>query len=390
MHRAPAHAIAVENGSRSRFARRAILTCLATLTLFLSNLAADAGLGEARSCNYQTGLTAYNSVSALPGSCWRPYADSSPFNRRIGKRSPLQPGSRAIVRRMVSAAPAGQIVAGDPVRDGGTPIYFADPGDPQFTLRCTKDWGTCPIEGMKVNVPNEAMPAGGFATEGYDHDAHMTIIDPSKQWEYDLWHTESKPSGGGELKFGWGSRVALNGTGLGGQARAAQFGNLGGVIRAAELRAGQIDHALTIVVPCTDTFVYPAQRTGLSCAEAGLPSANAVPMGAHFQLNMSPKRIKRLKAPRWKKAILRALRRYGAYASDTTGHANEWGFEVESGASYTSFGLPDPLATYGKQIGLHPEDYNGNGTQEYWFDLASKVKWSKLRIVSPCVAQASC
>jgi hypothetical protein len=370
-----------------------MLTSITTLILFVSALAVPPEDIEAKSCGYGTALAAYDSATVLPGWCWRPYAETSPFNRRIGKRPPLLPGSRAIVSRLVDGVPPLQIVAGDPVRDGGTPIYFAEAADPDFTLHCTADFGgRCPIEGMRIDIPDAAMPTGGVATPQWDHDAHLTVVDPAKQWEYDLWHVEQKPAGGGDLYFGWGGRLPIDGDGRAEVASgsASRYGTLAGLIRTAEFRAGKINHALAMVVPCTDQFIYPAGWIGAPCDSVGLPSDNAVPMGAHFQLRMSKRKIAELKAPRWKKAILIALSTYGAYASDTTENASEWGFEVESGASRTSFGLPDPLVEYGKKLGLEPRDYNGNDHMEYWFDLPSKVKWRQMRIVDPCVAEGTC
>jgi hypothetical protein len=371
-----------------------MLTSITTLLLFVSSLAVSPEDIEAKGCNYRAGVAAaFDSATVLPGWCWRPYADGTPFNRRIGKRPPLLPGSRAIVRRLVDGVPPLQIVAGDPVRDGGTPIYWAESSDPDFTLHCTADFGgQCPIEGMRIDIPDAAVPTAGVATPEWDHDAHMTVVDPVKQWEYDLWHVEEKPAGGGDLYFGWGGRLPIDGTGRAHVASgsASRMGTLGGVIRTAEFRAGRINHALAMVVPCTDHFVYPAGWIGGPCADYGLPSENAVPMGAHFQLKMSKRTIAELNVPRWKKAILTALSTYGAYATDTTEDANAWGFEVESGASHTSFGLPDPLVEYGKKLGLEPQDFNGNGHMEYWFDLPRKVKWERMRIVDPCVAEGTC
>jgi hypothetical protein len=218
----------------------------------------------------------------------------------------------------------------------------------------------------------------------------MTVIDADSGWEYDLWHVEAKPDGGGTIEIGWGGRTRIDGDGLGSGGTSARYGNLAGVIRSAELTSGRIDHALAMVVPCTNTKVYPAEFFDLSCADAGLPGANAPAMGSRFQLNMTAKQIKKLKVPKWKKAILTALRVYGAYVSDTTGDPTQWGFEVESGASFTSFGQPDPMVQLAQRSKIPSGDYNGNGQTEYWFDMAKGVPWNKMRVLAPCTSQGTC
>jgi hypothetical protein len=239
-----------------------------------------------------------------------------------------------------------------------------------------------------VRAPAAARPAGGFATPGNDHDAHMTIVDQQSGWEYDLWNVQSKTSS--TLNFGWGGRTRIDGNGLGSAGVAAGYGGLAGPIRIKELQGGQINHALTMAVPCTDSYVYPANGAGLHCSGAGLPASRSIPMGAHFVLGMSLSDIAALNLPSWKKTILAALATYGAYVSDTTGVSSSWGFERESSEDYTSFGQADPWVQFARSIGLRPYDFNGNGYQEYWFDLASGVPWSRLRVVGTCAATGSC
>ncbi len=277
-----------------------------------------------------------------------------------------------------------------PGQDAGNPTYFPDSADPLYTLHCNRPWGTCEIEGHQIRVPAQALPAQGYATAEDDHDAHMTIVDQASGWEYDLWNVRSKPDAGGTLVFGWGGRTRIDGNGLGSGGTSAHFGNLAGIIRSEELLAGRIDHALVMGVPCSDSFVYPADNHGLPCRAAGLPSAHSWPTGSHFQLNVKPKKIKRWKIPRYRKAIAIALSRYGAYVSDTSGLATEWGFEIESGATYQSFGAEDGLTRLARALKLPPEDYNNNGIGEYWFNVDKGIKWSKLRIVAPCVARGAC
>ena len=111
-----------------------------------------------------------------------------PFNRPISAAPPVHANSAAIVARVLAFGAASNLVAGtaDTTSDWQHPTYYPQASDPLFTLHCTQPWGTCPIEGMQIRVPDAARPAGGS-------DAHMTIVDQATGWEYDLWSVTSKP-----------------------------------------------------------------------------------------------------------------------------------------------------------------------------------------------------
>jgi len=237
---------------------------------------------------------------------------------------------------------------------------------------------------MRVPVPDAAL-----AARGSDH--HIAILTPDG-CEYHLWNVSSKPLGGGTLVFELGGRTRVDGNGLDSYGTAARFGNLAGVIRAQELIAGHIDHALFITVKCTSTstgfgydtrpapgggqsaFVYPASHGGSSCSATD--NAGAPPMGARFQLALSDAQIQALSVPAWKKTILTALAHYGGYVGDTGGPG--FAFQFESGTTYTSFGVTDPLVTFARANNL--PTYNGT----YVYNMASGVDWARyLRVLTP-------
>jgi hypothetical protein len=315
-------------------------------------------------------------AGSWPGACWRPFGSTSPFNRPIPASPRLVGNSSAIVQRMLSlyGGPA-KMTAGeaDGTWDYSHPLYYATAGDPVFTLHCYESsWGTCPIEGHRIRIPDAARPAAG-------DDAHMAVIDYASGWEYDLYKVRSKPAGGGVLEFRWGGRTRLDGDGLGTNATAAHFALSAGIIRPEEIAAGRIDHALFMVVKCTGGTVYPAGGGGSGCADP----RNAPAGGMRFQLNYSPAEIDALRVPAWKKTILHALATYGAYIGDTGGAG--FNFQFQSGSTYTSFGVADRLVTWAKtQPGVIP--YQG----KYVFDLAPGVDWSRLRVIDPCVARDAC
>jgi len=337
-----------------------------------------AGGSSAAPCNLDQ--ASLHSGGRPPG-CWRPYADTSPFNRPIPDNPPLDPNSGALVRRVLGFGRLQNLLAGTSGRgdlDGGRPIYFSSSSDPTFKLHCTESWGRCALEGAVIRMPDRAKAAGGA-------DAHLSVVDPASGWEYDMWGVQNKPSGGGTLVFQWGGKTRIGGTGLGSDAVAAQYGTAAGVLRAEELASGEIDHALFMTVHCdSGGHVYPATKHGQSCGQDGMSNAGAPPEGARFQLAMSDAQIAALPVPDWKKTILRAMAHYGMIVGDTGG---SWGIATESGVVYTSFGQTDLWVSLAQQWGV---PYYGPD-QDWFFDLQDGVDWARyLRVVNPCVSRGSC
>ncbi|GAA3346895.1 hypothetical protein GCM10020358_59660 [Amorphoplanes nipponensis] len=287
-------------------------------------------------------------------------------------------GSAAIVGRVLDTGPVAGFVAGvaDTTSDWYHPLYWSQRTDPVYVVHCTESWGRCPVEDMPVRIPAAARPTGGS-------DGHLAVVSQYSGWEYDFWQVRSKPAGGGVLTVSWGGRTPITGDGLHAGATASDFGLAAGVIRAAELEAGTIDHALSVIVDCTsDAYVYPADKTPQVCADPENAPAN----GQHLWLDMTSAEIEALEAPDWKKTILRAMSTYGAYVEDTGDNVGI-AFQIESGSTFTSFGVTDPMVDF---AGRQTEDVTREG--DTWvFDMASDVDWAgRLRVVDPCVAAGDC
>jgi hypothetical protein len=288
--------------------------------------------------------------------------------------------SGQVVARLLGFGPINHLVAGGAgmEEDYAHPTYYARAGDPWFVLHCYEEsWGTCPIEGHRIRVPDAAQPAAGG-------DGHLTVVDQDSGWEYDLYKVRSKPAGGGVLEFRWGGRTRIDGDGLRSGATAAKFGSLAGIVRAEELAAGRIDHALFMTARCdAGRAVYPARGVGTSCAQVGESTAGAPPMGAHLWLAMTDSQIDVLPVPGWKKTILRAMATYGMFVGDTG--SGSWGIKKESGATYTSFGHPARFVEFAKANGWEPYE-------DVWVgNLRDGVDWAAhLRVLDPCVSQRTC
>jgi hypothetical protein len=319
-----------------------------------------------------------------PPACWRPYRPESPFNLRIPKNATELEGSQEISGKLVDAGTIGPIPAGDPERDFGIATYHAQPGDPTKTVTCIEDFGgTCDLEGVEVPMPQGAVPSGVWplAEPDDDWDSHLTVIDHASGLEYDLWNIRAMDSKTVTIK--WGGVTNVRGYGLGSDAVASQNGSIAGMVRAQELRAGKIDHALALFVPCTEGHVYPATKDGLDCSDNGFDDEGRPAMGAHFQLPADPTEL--AVAPPWKRAILEALDRYGAYVVDTSGTEGIWGLKHESPAGYTSQGEKDPFLELAIDSGVAPADPNENGILEYFFNFGTDVDFTRLRLVPPSI-----
>ena len=193
----------------------------------------------------------------------------------------------------------------------------------------------------------------------------MTVVDRESGWEYDLvqGRARSRP-GAGRSSSRWGGRTRLDGPGNGSGATASGFGNLAGIIRAPELARGR-DPARSVhgdPVQLRHT-VFPA--TG-GAGSRLLADGRTPPRWARASSSRCRTlRSTRCGVPAWKKTILRAMARYGMYFGDTG--SGGWGIQMESGATYTSFGLPDALRHL-RELRRGVPAYGG----DYVFDIGQR------------------
>ena len=102
-------------------------------------------------------------ATTLPGACWRPYSDSSPWNTPILGGTPTQSDSARLVANLGSPA-AGQSKFGDPdLETSNQPVYWsvASGADPMVTVECTDYGRACPVQGLQVPLaPGAALEPG--------------------------------------------------------------------------------------------------------------------------------------------------------------------------------------------------------------------------------------
>jgi hypothetical protein len=328
---------------------------------------------------------------AWPGSCWRPFSASSPFNQRLPADPRLAPGSARMIEGLSDLVGGGGPATIDiyPHGQGGDPVYWSRPSDPTFTIHCTKPWGRCPLEDREIQIPAGAEPErdpGSPPVRG-GTDRHLSVVDVADQRVYDLWQVQRKrlPASGGQLYISWGGVTSLRGSGIDGHgdATASHFSNIAGRVRAEELAAGKIEHALFIDVPCDGVgWVYPARAAGGACQNGD----EVPPMGSRLQLDYTPAEIEALHLPPWQRTLLLAMSEYGMFIGDT-GSTSLFSIERESGLQYSSTGHRDPWLWLARHQHISYSRAEGG---VYIADLAAGVDWSRLRVIAPCVSSNTC
>jgi hypothetical protein len=328
-------------------------------------------------------------------ACARPYAPNSVFNRTLPGSPQLAPDSHAIISGFQAhgvAFAGGQGTSALTTVSGRIAVYYSAPSDPVVTIHCTYYWGanTCSgangvvVDGAQVRMPTAAQSAPGS-------DSHMTVVDQASGREYDFEHATWEP-GHHTLDVWAGAEVPIGtdvGDGLGSGATAADFANLAGLITEPQLAAGKIDHAISIDVPCTEGYVFPATlANGQSCNDITTYHGGAEPaLGQLMQLHMSDAQIARFHGPSWEKTIMTAMAHYGVYINDTMGPGTpqEISFETESDVSYTSLGHKPLMANF-----IHRAGGSFSSGDNSWMVSAPKLPIGRLRVLAPCVAQGTC
>jgi hypothetical protein len=280
----------------------------------------------------------------------RPYSDASPFNTPIPSDVQVLPNSSTIVANSyLGTAPSPMRVSASPSVDYSHPIFHATSGDPSYTIRCNSGG----ITGMVIQIPAGARPTTSS-------DGHMAIVQPDG-WEYDLWQAQTPSAGTVRCNIGYRQRydglgivtadMKRSDSSLGG-GTASYFGEAAGLIRANEIQAGVIPHALFLVIKSGSSgSVYPAYKADAT------GNQNGPPMGQRFRLNMSDAAIDASCAPGWEKTVAKAMAHYGLYFGDTGGS----GFSpmMESALTYTAVGQPNPWDAVAAQYGIKQDPSYG-------------------------------
>jgi hypothetical protein len=335
-----------------------------------------------------------------------PYGSNAIWNRPMTNQNAplLLPDSAAIVGQAEANndGRAVSLIGWGAGWDEGHPVYIASKNDPVVKVQCTQYCDAA--YPSQIHIPADARPGDGG-------DGHITVVQPDGS-EFDTWASKQP---GSDWRAGdmISSRTAVScgnfysGTGFLNRDSAATVGGAclaGGLIRAAELEAGQINHALFTAVDCMTRsyYVYPArQPCDTQCTGRG----PHLPNGAHLWLDLNDAQVNALPVTRWEMTILRALHHYGAYVLDS-GSGSDRAHGVfspwfEDDAQFTALGVPNPMVRFAQRAGwnrisIPPHDGRFHSTYRYtftdsWSPLDGVGGWrAHMRVVDPCYAQGSC
>ena len=191
-------------------------------------------------------------------------------------------------------------------------LYVASPTDPMVQVQVPASWGH-PGGTISVRMPTSATGAVGT-------DGELLVIDGDKV--YNFWQFErTGTTTATASSYGWTDVVTGSGWGsktpfLGAGTTAVGSSQLGGLLVQAETDAGEIKHALQLVV---DYSLVKSGFANEAIAGDGGSSSGIVregellgiPPGTPMPAGLSPLGQK----------VFRALQQYGAYVVDVAGGA---------------------------------------------------------------------
>lgn len=322
-------------------------------------------------------------VASVPGRpiVGRLFAPDSVWNQPLVSNAPLDPASGKLAAHFAAEAEAeGKAGTGPFIQTYSytTPIYVVGRNQRPVRVAIDTDQTTSWVNSLqgasnKVPIPPRAQPAAGT-------DSEITIYQPStdRLWEYwdlrylnGMWHArwggainDVANNPGYYSPSSWSGALSVWG------ASGTSLPLVAGTMTLAELRSGQIDHALAITIPYprAGSVTWPAQRSD------GTGSSAELPEGAHLRLDPHLD-IPALHLPKIVEMIAVAAQRYGIIVRDQS-HA-DIGFFAEDPSQYGAkpmtasdpyygemrdangtpdrlHGVPDPHALFD---GMWPSDF---------------------------------
>jgi hypothetical protein len=273
-------------------------------------------------CLVPATASAATTIPPLP----RPFASTSFWNTPLPANAPLDPSSPALVAELVRQTRTW--VPWINTTSYSAPVYVVGPGQANVVVHLDHGgwWAGTFADGITlaqqlsaVPIPSGARPAGGS-------DRVMVIWQPSTDtmWEllqarhvpqdFDPW----SPLPGWHAE--WGAKIEHVSTGSGVVtypfgASSSGLAIAGGLISAAELQQGRIDHVVAMGLPQVKRGVPvpPATRT-----DGRYIGPNAISEGQRFRLDPSLD-IASLNLPPVTRAIAYAAQRYGIVVRDQSG-----------------------------------------------------------------------
>lgn len=242
--------------------------------------------------------------------------------------------------------------------------YVAEPGTPlvDVSFNDCQDKGYVP-EGLlgsdgqftQVPIPEGAVPSPGT-------DMALSIYSPETDQLWEFWITEQAADG--SWSACWGGRIDDVSTSPGHfegsfGATATGLSSTAGMVRLADVRAGRIEHAMSLAIPNPRVYTeysWPAQRS-----DGWDTDADAVPEGTRLRLDPSLD-VAALELHPLAEMIALAAQEYGFIVVDKAGAV----------AVIAESGAPEEAAT-----GVDPWAEFLAGTPDY--EMLADFPWEQLQ-----------
>lgn len=294
--------------------------------------AGPAGTGSASSGTTPSSTAAAACVTGsgkLAPSQWpaNPFAPTSFWNAPLAPNAPLDASSAAYVTELLR-----QVKSYGPwmnTTSYSAPVYVV-PGD-EPVQHVTLD-----MKGPDLQAALDAVPVPCDAKAAAGSDAQMVVWQPATDRMWEFWKMQKESDG---WHAGWGGEMDSVSTDPGyfdhftslssnWGATGTGLPLLGGLVTAADLQRGYINHALSIGLVQTEPKIWswPAQRTDGS---DWTPGIIPIPEGTRFRLDPTLN-IGSLNLPPIDRMLAQAAQKYGIVVRDKAGTVAFYGQDPNS------------------------------------------------------------
>ena len=315
-----------------------------------------------------------------------PFATNDPFKAPIPANAQLDPNSDALIAHNIGNSSVAELMSYSAART----IYYSGPDDPTYnvTFSYVPSWGPNAFDQTVTSLTGTGkcnplhIPADAARPDS-QYDRWMVVIDSTKPGLVcEIWRAD-KSSGTWTGAFGGVSDINnFSNHHLAGYLTGSGISASAGLIRASDVRAGAIEHALIFPSGCNVQHQsrYPATGSDGQCKDtAGFQMGIHLQLDPAFDCNSVPAGLSRM--------VCRALQVYGAYDGDSTGDPNsrymEFGMETDDHS--------DPARSPWQKPGNYTRPgalYAANGCASDYCRLSS-IPMNRLRVLAPPTAPSA-
>jgi hypothetical protein len=290
-----------------------------------------------------------------------PFSPDSFWNRPLPDDLVAEPGSERLVSSFNEQWQTYYGAVGINIDSYSISTYTVSRDEPRVRVGITDGCST--DTGLLAQLQSVPIPTGAHPASGGDHS--LVIWQPSTDTTWELW--QAHQDGDGNWSACWGGRITSVSRSDGVfpypyGLSASGLSYLAGTIKAQELQAGRIDHAIAVnvVETAAGTQVPPANRN-----DGNSTSSIAIPEGTRFRLDPTID-VTRLGLSPVAVTVAKALQRYGMIVTDTAGAVV---LMAEDAQPFLARGEANPY------VALFA------GAESY--SVLDGMPWSRLEVVSP-------